>query len=341
MVTRLSVAQAQAIDKCPYRAFRPQDSKEKRRPAATVRIGVARTNSVSVHTDMLPVRKANPTLVFLLIAFGIPWSIQLFMAFKRIPLIPVWPGLIVANGFCSVAGFVAAYCESGWTGVTELGHRCVRHQASKGWWAYTLLLNLGIANVTTLVYGLVHGVVGPLRLPDLAHQWWLPFAFLFGFIFGPLGEEAGWRGYLLPRLLRQYSPLVSSLILGLISALWHFPTGLLVGSASYFHSVMGLLLFTTSAICMNILITILFLHTGMSVLHAIVFHWTIMPAIAVSEIIFPPIQQPPDWVRAIGLIVFTLGAAAIFRQRLCSNPSSLHLCTPATGSRPLMSHPQG
>jgi membrane protease YdiL (CAAX protease family) len=200
---------------------------------------------------------------------------------------------------------------------------------------------LGIANVTTLVYGLVHGVVGPLRLPDLAHQWWLPFAFLFGFIFGPLGEEAGWRGYLLPRLLRQYSPLVSSLILGLISALWHFPTGLLVGSASYFHSVMGLFLFTTSAICMNILITILFLHTGMSVLHAIVFHWTIMPAIAVSEIIFPPIQQPPDWVRAIGLIVFTLGAAAIFRQRLCSNPSSLHLCTPATGSRPLMSHPQG
>jgi hypothetical protein len=41
------------------------------------------------------------------------------------------------------------------------------------------------------------------------------------------------------------------LILGLISALWHFPTGLIVGSASYFHSVMGLLLFTAGAICMN------------------------------------------------------------------------------------------
>jgi membrane protease YdiL (CAAX protease family) len=288
---------------------------------------------------MLPLRKANPTLLFLLIAFGVPWSVQLFMALKRIPLIPVWPGLIVANGFCSVAGFVAAYCESGCTGVTELGHRCVRYQASQGWWAYTLLLNLGIANVTTLAYGLLHGVVAPLKLQDLAHQWWLPFAFLAGFIFGPLGEEAGWRGYLLPQLLRRYSPLVSSLILGLISALWHFPTGLIVGSGSYFHSVMGLLLFTASTICMNILITILFLHTGMSVLHAIVFHWTVMPSITMSEIIFPPLQQPPDWVRAIGLIAVTLVATAIFRQRLCSNASSLLYLTERRPGAPTPGHP--
>ena len=243
------------------------------------------------------------------------------MALECIPLVPVWPGLILANSFCSVAGFAAAYCELGWAGVTELGHRCVRYRASKGWWAYTLLLCFGIANVTTLAYGLVHGVVGPLRLQNLARQWWLPFTFLFGFIFGPLGEEAGWRGYLLPHLLRQYSPLVSSLILGLISALWHFPVGLIVGSASYFHSVMGLLLFTAGAICMSILITILVLHTSMSVLHAVVFHWTIMPAATISEIIFPPIQQPPDWVRAIGLIAVTVVATVIFRKRLCSDPS--------------------
>jgi membrane protease YdiL (CAAX protease family) len=277
---------------------------------------------------MLHLRKANPTIVFLLVAFGVPWSVQLFMALERIPLVPVWPGLIVANGFCSVAGFVAAYCELGWDGVAELGRRCVRYQASKGWWAYTLLLNLVIANVTTLAYGLVHGVVGPLRLQDLERQWWLPFTFLAGLIFGPLGEEAGWRGYLLPQLLRRYSPFVSSLIIGLISALWHFPTGLILGSASYFHSAMGLLLFTVGAICMNILITILVLHTRMSVLHAILFHWTIMPAVTISDIIFPPIQQPPDWVRVIALIAVTVIATVIFRKRLCSQlPSLPHLQT--------------
>ena len=272
---------------------------------------------------MLHLRKANPTLVFLLIAFGVPWSVQIFMALRRIPLIPVWPGLIVANSFCSVAGFVAAYCELGWDGVTELGHRCVRYRASKGWWAYTLLVCLGIANVATLAYGLVHGAVGPLKLSALADQWWLPFTLLFGFIFGPLGEEAGWRGYLLPDLLRRYSPLLSSLILGLIAAIWHFPEGLIVGSPSYFHSVMGLFLFTTSVTCMSILATILVLHTRMSVLHATVFHWTVIPAVAISKITFPANQEPPDWVRAISLIAFTLVATVIFRKRLCSEPCPL------------------
>lgn len=270
---------------------------------------------------MLHLRKANPTLVFLLIAFGVPWPVQIFMALKRVPLIPVWPGLIVANSFCSVAGFVAAYCQSGWAGVAELGHRCVSYRASKGWWAYTLLLCFGIANVATIAYGLVHGTVGPLKLSALADQWWLPFTLLAGFIFGPLGEEAGWRGYLLPHLLSQYSPLASSLMLGLIAAIWHFPEGLIVGSPSYFHSLIGLLFFTASVTCMSILTTILVLHTRMSVFHAMVFHWTVIPSITISHIIFPASQEPPDWVRAISLIAFTLVATVIFRKRLCSDPS--------------------
>jgi uncharacterized protein len=287
---------------------------------------------------MLHLRKANPTLVFLLIAFGVPWSVQIFMALKRIPLIPLWPGLIVANSFCSGAGFVAAYCESGWAGVTELGHRCVRYRASKGWWAYTLLVCFGIANIATLVYGLVHGTVGLPKLSALADQWWLPFTLLFGFILGPLGEEAGWRGYLLQDLLRQYSPLLSSFILGLIAAIWHFPEGLIVGSPSYFHSALGVLLFTASVICMSTLTTILVLHTRMSVLHAMVFHWTVIPAVEISKIIFPANQQPPDWVLAMALIAFTLVATVIFRKRLWRALLPLpHLATPKRADRQLMS----
>lgn len=40
---------------------------------------------------------------------------------------------------------------------------------------------------------------------------------------GPLGEEGGWRGYLLPRLLEQGGEMRSSLIIGVIWALWHLP----------------------------------------------------------------------------------------------------------------------
>ena len=42
-----------------------------------------------------------------------------------------------------------------------------------------------------------------------------------------LGEEYGWRGFLLPRLMKRFSVFHSSLILGLIWGFWHFPAYLI------------------------------------------------------------------------------------------------------------------
>jgi membrane protease YdiL (CAAX protease family) len=47
--------------------------------------------------------------------------------------------------------------------------------------------------------------------------------FLYNVIYGGLSEEPGWRGFALPRLQAKFSPLVSSLILGVIWAVWHAP----------------------------------------------------------------------------------------------------------------------
>ncbi|MGB2964767.1 MAG: type II CAAX endopeptidase family protein [Anaerolineales bacterium] len=47
--------------------------------------------------------------------------------------------------------------------------------------------------------------------------------FLYNVIYGGLSEESGWRGFALPRLQAKFSPLVSSLILGVLWAVWHAP----------------------------------------------------------------------------------------------------------------------
>ena len=39
----------------------------------------------------------------------------------------------------------------------------------------------------------------------------------------PLGEELGWRGFLLPEFQNLFSPVKSSLIIGVIWASWHIP----------------------------------------------------------------------------------------------------------------------
>jgi membrane protease YdiL (CAAX protease family) len=48
-------------------------------------------------------------------------------------------------------------------------------------------------------------------------------AFLSQFLFVGLGEEPGWRGFMLPQLQRTYSTFVSSLIVGVVWAVWHAP----------------------------------------------------------------------------------------------------------------------
>ena len=42
-----------------------------------------------------------------------------------------------------------------------------------------------------------------------------------------LGEEYGWRGFLLPRLMNKFNPFYSNIIVGLIWGIWHFPAYLI------------------------------------------------------------------------------------------------------------------
>lgn len=50
---------------------------------------------------------------------------------------------------------------------------------------------------------------------------------VFVIILIAIGEEYGWRGFLLPRLMHRFNLLYSSIILGLIWGLWHFPAYLI------------------------------------------------------------------------------------------------------------------
>ncbi|WP_190258876.1 CPBP family intramembrane glutamic endopeptidase [Pelotomaculum schinkii] len=51
----------------------------------------------------------------------------------------------------------------------------------------------------------------------------IPVSFIWAMFFnGSLGEEAGWRGFALPRLQQRFSPLVASLILGFFWGAFHW-----------------------------------------------------------------------------------------------------------------------
>jgi membrane protease YdiL (CAAX protease family) len=68
-----------------------------------------------------------------------------------------------------------------------------------------------------------------------------PVSVFLGFPFGSgLGEEAGWRGFALPKLLECFLPVTASVILGVVWGLWHIPVLLM---STWEGATQGILLF--------------------------------------------------------------------------------------------------
>ena len=77
-----------------------------------------------------------------------------------------------------------------------------------------------------------------------------------------LGEEAGWRGYMMPRLKERFGLLNGRLLGGIIWGVWHWPLMLLVGyeyGTNYLGApLMGLVVWCVVCFALNTLLDILY-----------------------------------------------------------------------------------
>ena len=124
----------------------------------------------------------------------------------------------------------------------------------------------------------------------------------YGLLAGPMGEELGWRGFLLPKLLESHSPTKSSIVIGLIWCTWHIPlffgpTGALISNGDI--TFLNVSVYLLATICLSYLFTYLSSITNGSVLIAILTH---LSANATLPIFFFPYLTSPENF----LIVFKL-----------------------------------
>lgn len=143
----------------------------------------------------------------------------------------------------------------------------------KVWYIPILLL---MPAIMLLSYWVMRLMGQPLPEPNIQFPM-IPVLFVEYFIVG-IGEEVGWTGYLTEPMLRRYSALKSSIILGTVWAIWH-----VVPYIQTHHGLVWVVWQCFATVALRILIVWLYNNTGKSVIAAILFH----TMINVSDTLFP------------------------------------------------------
>ena len=247
--------------------------------------------------------------VFFALGFGLPWigwtTNQLFDTQGALRTL-----LFYTGDFMSIAGIVATWAAGGGAAVRALFRRCLA-PAGLGWWIAALVLPLAWMVLARVTFGMTHGGLGEFNPGALSV--FLSLGSWRAWTTGPLGEEFGWRGYLLPRLLTVYRPAVATLILGVLWSIWHYP----LYARSIFAAPRPAANFTISVLCFSILMTIFWFRTRGSILIAILFHWSVnvSPHVAAQMIPLPGVAERDSALNlwnVLWLIVTTGVAIAIF-----------------------------
>jgi membrane protease YdiL (CAAX protease family) len=212
-------------------------------------------------------------LLFTINAFGISWLCWLPLVAANHQIGPISPSaaplLILLGTFGPFLSAVAIVSRrSGWRGLVEFVGQAFRWRAGLQWYAAVLLAPAVIRIVVLFVHVSKGGT--PPDLSDATRWLAIPSTFLIVLLLGgPTGEEFGWRGFLLQRIQPVTGVLWASVIIGVITALWHLPLFWIPDTA---QSHLPFALFALRTIALSVISTWLYNGTRRSLLFVLLFH---------------------------------------------------------------------
>ena len=215
--------------------------------------------------------KKHPTISMLILAMILGFGPSLAVVNGLLPPVAMQLGALSA----SIAGILLVVMEGRKGGLRELLGRFLIWRVGLRWWAFALLYGIVLSVGALYLFDLFGGPpVDWSGLPPLytVVPWFIILTILAG-----IGEEFGWRGFLLPRLQTRYNALVSSLIVGVAWAIWHIPMFFIEGTSQYELRQLGGLLpavlgFSLLVIVNSIQFAWVFNNTRGSVLLVAVLH---------------------------------------------------------------------
>lgn len=219
--------------------------------------------------------------LFFLIAFGITWTIL----FAEVAALHGWIPFHVPAPLLFLAGFgpmlsalALAAAAGGRAALRRLLAPLRPPRPGWSWYAFALLGMPALFGAAVLFATLTGASVDFSQPPVLqlvgdapVSPWLLLFPLALYLFVTLLGEEVGWRGYALPRLLSGHSPLAASIILGVLWGAWHLPMIFVpeIGAAVT-HIPLGL--FLVDIVGASFIYTWLYLRSGRNLFLVVVLH---------------------------------------------------------------------
>lgn len=257
------------------------------------------------------VLRRHSLTVFFVLALGATWAVWI----PRAAGVPTGIIAELSTWIVALAAVLAAALTGGRDAVKDLGARLLRWRVGLRWYLLVILGPVVFALTTAGVFIALGGTwsqaVPGFLTGNLAL---LPLFILLTAVTDGLGEELGWRGFALPRLLLQHTPWSATLILAGLWALWHAPLLWTQGRVLYGQPWW---LFLLDIAAKAMIFSWVFLRTRGSVLIAVLLHasnnvFGVSPVVsATGSLTLPVIAVGLEWVLA--LIVLTRARPSFFQ----------------------------
>ncbi|MEM1545864.1 MAG: type II CAAX endopeptidase family protein [Candidatus Methanomethylicia archaeon] len=176
-----------------------------------------------------------------LLISGLAYTPWVFASYGMFPSDLIFVFVIAGGISPTIAALIVVKLEFGNRGAEYLFSQFGRRDFSKLWFLAAILLPLAFAFCAVLLWS----IAGGIYTLDFMRLFEFPLILITSFLMN-MWEEMGWRGYALPALQKKYNALISSLVVGVFWALWHWPHFTVKDSVMVvnYHSFLWFAIFT-------------------------------------------------------------------------------------------------
>jgi membrane protease YdiL (CAAX protease family) len=229
-----------------------------------------------MHALFQKLSKQFPVTSFLALTFLWTWlwwtPLAISLKGEMTTNIPLTLSLVLIGAFGpTLSAILVTWAQEGVSGINTLLKQVVYWRIPWQWYLVLLVLPPFLWFITLLSARFFLSMNIQLTAPWLL----FPFALLSSLLGGPIAEETGWRGYLVPYLQKRTTALLTGICVGIIWAIWHFPAFYVQGIALAIAETgqpLAMLRYLLTAIPVGVLFVWLFNNTRGSLLISILFH---------------------------------------------------------------------